>query len=213
MRKIDKSTILSTNYKAWVESLKEDNHPEYRSNHKYYRDIKMSLLYCQKGLCAYTEQMLCDATYLGNTNWHSEGDYRQLSQDEWHTIQGDLEHFDESLKANNGWAWDNLFVVDSHVNCRIKRSNPIKNILKPDSDDYDPSLYLTFDSETGIFSAKGGLSATDKDDVEYMITTLGLNCIADERKRQIKQWLDMREMSMGVNAYRYITAWAMTIDE
>jgi len=52
MRRIDKSTILSKNYKTWLESL-SDEHPKYNSsNNKYYNDIKMSLLYCQNGLCA-----------------------------------------------------------------------------------------------------------------------------------------------------------------
>jgi len=68
-------------------------------------------------------------------------------------------------------------------------------------------------SETveGIFGDNGVLSEIDREDVEYMIKTLGLSCIADDRKRQIKEWLDMRDMGMDVDAYRYVTAWDMTI--
>ena len=211
MRKIDKSTILSSKYKEWEEGLELDKHPEYNSSkNKYYHDIKMSLLYCQKGLCAYTEQVLCNSEYIDSENW-DEGKYtKTLTPDDKNAIQGDLEHFDESLKPKNGWQWDNLFIVATHNNCRIKGSKPVKPILKPDSHDYDPYKYLTFDSEEGIFGANGALDDLEKEDVEYMIRTLGLNCIADERKKQIKQWLDMRDMGMEVDAYRYVTAWEMT---
>ncbi len=212
MRKINKSTILSQKYKEWVEGLEKDKHPEYNSsNNKYYLDIKMSLLHCQEGLCAYTEQMLCDVAYIDSVNW-SRGKYSKvLTQEEKNSIQGDLEHFDESLKEKNAWQWDNLFIATTHNNCRIKGTKAIKTILKPDSEAYDPYKYLTFDSEEGIFGANGSLNDIEKEDVEYMIRTLGLNCIADERKRQIKQWLDMRDMGMDVNTYRYLTAWEMTI--
>ena len=50
MRKIDKSTVLSTKYKEWEEDLEVDKHPKYDSSkNKYYHDIKMSLLHCQNG--------------------------------------------------------------------------------------------------------------------------------------------------------------------
>ena len=211
MRKINKSTILSVKYKEWEERLEVDKHPKYTSSsNKFYHDIKMSLLYCQKGLCAYTEQLLCDTKYLDESSW-DDGKYtKALSIEDKHAIQGDLEHFDESLKSDNGWLWDNFFVVATHNNCRIKGSKPVKSILKPDSPDYDPCKYLTFDSEEGIFGANGALDDADKGDVEYMIKTLGLNCIADERKKQIKQWLDMRDIGMNIDAYRYVTAWKMT---
>ncbi len=214
MRKIDKSAILSLKYKEWEEGLEVDKHPKYASSskNKYYHDIKMSLLYCQKGLCAYTEQLLCDTKYLDQENWDNERYTKVLSSEDRYAIQGDLEHFDSSLKTNNAWLWDNLFVVATHNNCRIKGSKPIKPILKPDSPNYDPYKYLTFDSEEGIFGANRILDDAEKEDVEYMIRTLGLNCIANERKRQIKQWLDMRDMGMEVDAYRYVTAWEMTKD-
>ena len=214
MRKIDKNTILSQEYKEWVGGLEADNHPQYNSSkNKYYHDIKMSLLYCQQGLCAYTEQMLCDTSYIDSINWDTEKYIKKLTQDDKNAIQGDLEHFDESLKSKNAWLWDNLFIVTTHNNCRIKGSKAVKHILKPDSIDYDPNKYLTFDSEEGIFGANGVLSDSEKEDVEYMIRTLGLNCISDERKRQIKQWLDMKDIGMIVDPYRYITAWEMTIEE
>jgi len=72
MRKIDKSKILSKNYKDWLHNLGEE-HPKYNSsNNKYYNDIKMSLLYCQKGLCAYSEELLCDLELIKKENWNEE---------------------------------------------------------------------------------------------------------------------------------------------
>ncbi len=213
MKKIDKSTILSQKYKEWVEGLEADSHSKYNSSaNEYYHDIKMSLLYCQQGLCAYTEQVLCANKYIDDTNWDTDKYVKELTQDDKNAIQGDLEHFDESLKAKNAWLWDNLFIATTHNNCRIKGTKAVESILKPDSEDYDPYKYLTFDSEEGIFGANGVLTDPEKEDVEYMIKTLGLNCIADERKKQIKQWSDMREMGMDVDAYRYVTAWDMTIN-
>jgi len=141
MQKIDKSQILSTNYKTWHNSL-GDNHPTYNSsNNKYYNEIKMCLLHCQKGLCAYTEEMLCDEKYFDISNWKN-GKYTPLTQIQKNEIQGDLEHFDESLKTQKGWLWDNLFIVDTYINCRVKHTKAIKNILKPDSPTYDPYKYL-----------------------------------------------------------------------
>jgi hypothetical protein len=148
MKKIDKSQILSKDYKEWLENLENNNHPKYNSsNFKYYNDIKMSLLYCQNGLCAYTEQLLCDSKYITDDNWDEKKYKRSLSKDDKNSIQGDLEHFDESLKKNKAWSWDNFFVVATHNNCRIKGTKAIKYILKPDDENYDPYKYLEFDFE------------------------------------------------------------------
>jgi hypothetical protein len=212
MQKIDKTNILSKEYKEWLESLEENNHPKYSSSsHKHYDDIKMSLLYCQNGLCAYTEQLLCDPKYISIENWDSEKYSTKLSTDEKNSIQVDLEHFDESLKPNNGWLWNNFFVVATHNNCRIKGSKPIDNILKPDREDYDPYKYLEFDFETGMFIANISLTDEEKKRVNYMIQTLGMNCIHSQRKKYLKLLLDRKEIGLEVEPYEYITAWNMTI--
>ncbi len=67
MRKIDKSTILATEYASWIAELdsKHEDHPAYSSCHKYYREVLVSLLHCQKGLCAYTEILIaCSDRYI-----------------------------------------------------------------------------------------------------------------------------------------------------
>ncbi len=69
MRKIDKSKILSTAYKKWVDKLNKDNIKHPHSREPYYYDVVMNLLHCQKGVCAYTEMFLCNSELLTKDNW------------------------------------------------------------------------------------------------------------------------------------------------
>lgn len=211
MQKIDKSVILSTNYKTWHDGL-GDTHPPYNSSsNKYYNDIKMSLLHCQKGLCAYTEEMLCDEKYFNISNWNDVKYNTSLTQEQKNQIQGDLEHFDESLKPQQGWLWDNFFIALAHVNRNIKKSKPINNILKPDSPNYDSDKYLDFDYDTGVFFPNISLEESEKNAVAYMIEVLGLNCLSSQRKKQLQEWKDRIEVGLPVNPHRFITAWNMTL--
>ena len=213
MQKINKSKILSKNYEKWLETLKGKEHPKYNSSsNKYYNDIKMSLLYCQNGLCAYTEQELCDEKFIVSSNWGKEKYKTILSKLDKDSIQGDLEHFDENLKPKNGWLWSNFFVVSTHNNCRIKHTRSIiKDILKPDDKNYDPYKYLEFDFETGVFSPLITLSIQDKAYVKYMIETLGINCIYSQRKKYIEDLIERRDVCLDVKPYQYPTAWNMTL--
>jgi hypothetical protein len=215
MQKINKNKILSKNYKKWLETLKEKEHPKYNSsNNKYYNDIKMSLLYCQNGLCAYTEQELCDNKFITSSNWDKEKYKTKLSKLEKDSIQGDLEHFDEDLKLKNGWLWSNFFVVSSHNNCRIKHTKAIiKDILKPDDKNYNPYKYLGFDFETGIFYPNINLNKQEKEKVKYMIEILGINCINSQRKKYLEDLLERMEVGLGTKPYQYITAWNMTLKQ
>ena len=212
MKKIDKNQILSKDYQEWLENLGNNNHPKYNSSKfRYYNDIKMSLLHCQKGLCAYTEQLICNPEYIKENNWNKKSYTRALTQEEKDSIQGDLEHFDESLKEDKAWSWDNFFVVTTHVNCRIKGSKEIKYILKPDNKNYDPYKYLEFDYETGIFFPNNYLSAKEKVKVLYMIKTLGINCISLQRKKHLENYKLKNELGLDVEPHEYITAWEMTL--
>lgn len=115
MRKIDKSQILSTVYKKWEEQLEQNNqeHDEYSSSHRFYIDVVMNLFYAQDGLCAYTEQELCKASFYTEDNWEN-GKYKGKK-----VAFGELEHFDPSKKIKQGWLWDNFLMIDSQVN-RLK---------------------------------------------------------------------------------------------
>lgn len=60
MRKIDKTKILATQYKSWEE--KQDFHPSFsnkKERDQFYIDIVANLIHLQKGVCAYSEIMLC----------------------------------------------------------------------------------------------------------------------------------------------------------
>ncbi len=77
MRKLDKTQILSEIYKKWEEDLEDNNkqHPKYTDSKfrkKFYLDIVMNLFYIQNGLCAYTEQELCDEKFFKKENWQEE---------------------------------------------------------------------------------------------------------------------------------------------
>ena len=210
MQKIDKSTILSKDFKTWHNALEVDNHPKYNSSsNPNYWDIKMSLLYCQRGLCAYTEQRLCDVSWIEKAHWGDEKYNKVLTREDKHCIQGDLEHFDESLKEKNGWSWDNFFVVSAHANRCIKGRKPIKNILKPDLSDYKAEKYLVFNFDAGVFAPNPELNDNDKKDVESMIETLGINCIYSQRKTRLIEWRERIDVGLDVIPNEYITAWNM----
>jgi hypothetical protein len=213
MKKIDKSKILSKNYEEWLASLGEE-HPKYNSsNNKYYNDIKMSLLYCQNGLCAYTEEELCDEDLIHSDNWDSEK-YIYAIDKNISLINGDLEHFDESLKEKQAWLWDNLFFVQGDINRKIKCSKSIQEILKPDASAYDPHKYLSFDYKRNMFMANEDLTQQEQEDVECMIITLGLNANAFKRKRQINKLVKALKFDIEIDEpYEYITSWNMTLKQ
>ena len=208
MKKIDKSKILSDEYFKWMKALEE--HPEYSSSHKYIQDIKMNLLYCQNGLCAYTEELLCDLTLLKDNCWE-DGRYTQSLEHE-DLINGDLEHFDCTLKENKAYLWDNLFMVNSNINCRVKGTKAINPILKPDAKDYDPIKYLQFDDKINKFIPNINLSEQEKIDVMEMIETLGINKNAFKRAKQIKDLKEDFEFESDLKEpHEYITSWTMTL--
>ena len=184
MRKLDKSKILSTKYKAWEETLENnaENHPKYNSTSgKYFTDIFTNLLNIQGGLCAYTEKFLCKPEKVKDTNWI---DGRFKTQDL--TIKpfckgGNLEHFNPDFKKNKAWLWDNLFFVDTDVN-NYKSKKPVSNILKPDTDDYDEFKLLEYDKDEHIFIANVDLEEEEETQINDMIETLGINLVKDERE-------------------------------
>jgi hypothetical protein len=185
MKNIDKSVILSTAYKEWEENLeaKQLPHPAYNSSQgQFYRDIIMNLYHCQNGLCAYTERTLV-LTGLENHCWNQEGRYSADLPSHF----GELEHFDESLKPDKGWLWDNLFMVDGKIN-RKKSSRGINNILKPDLPEYDPFLLLSYDHEKHVFFANTqntDLTEEDIKSINDMIDILGINYVKDWRRKEI----------------------------
>jgi len=212
MRKIDKTIILSKNYKKWVDAL-GDEHPKYNSSqNRYYNDIRMSLLYCQNALCAYTEEELCDSYLIQDNNWNDDKYITEI--DNQNLVNGDLEHFDIALKEKQAWLWDNLFFVQGDINRKVKCAQSIQTILKPDSPEYDENKYLEFDYEKNMFIANQELTKKEKDDVECMIRTLGINANGFKRRRQINRLVKAFKFGLELDEpYEYITSWNMTLQQ
>jgi len=158
MRRIDKSKgkILSTEYKKKVDKLDNAGEKHPGKSWEYYIDVVMNLLYCQEGVCAYTEMFLCRPELLKKEKWQN-GRYNnnKISVDEnGNLVQlesksrkvgkfGSLDHFNPDLKTYKYWDWDNLFVVHSDINT-WKQDEPVDYILKPDSPGYNPHKLLAY---------------------------------------------------------------------
>jgi hypothetical protein len=169
MRKIDKSVVLSSVYKAWLDTLEKPHGSYTSSKHKFYGDIVMALYHCQNGLCAYTERRLCEDKYFELSNWQL-GEYVS----EMPSTEGELEHFDPTLKAEQCWLWDNLLMILGKANNQ-KGEKSVNTILKPDSPEYDPFRLLDYDFELDVFLPNLALETTEQERVKYMIETLCIN--------------------------------------
>ena len=189
MQKIDKTVILSTSYETWEKDLETNNkpHDKYNSSqHKFYYDIVMNLFHCQKGLCAYTEVLLCAENLYKEDKWKN-GVYVK----DWGKTtpyNGSLDHFDPDLKSKKGetgikdWLWDNFFMAETDTN-RRKSTQKVDVKFKPDNPNYSPELYLTYDKVLDKFNAKDDLSDDLKEQVKDMLKVLGINHPTIIRKR------------------------------
>jgi hypothetical protein len=211
MRKIDKSKILSTVYKNWENDLetKSQNHPNYDSNARFYKDVVMNLYHVQGGLCAYTEMKLMGELEHFQESFWEKGKYNQ----DLPKHLGDVEHFNESLKANKGWLWDNLFMVLGRVNNQ-KGIKSVSNILKPDHPEYNPYDLLDYNFKEHIFFANAknsNLSQEQLVEINRMIDVLGLNFVKGWRKEYLTERIKALEFGLEPDPVeQYMTAFAIT---
>lgn len=187
MRKIDKSGLLATKYKKWLDELSanEKSHPKYNSSgFKYYYDIVASLVWLQAGLCAYSERKMQDHLRCAPENWVN-GAFKRFQ------FSGQLDHYDAALKNSKGWDWDNFFLIDSDVNVKSKRVNRPFGILKPDATSYNPNVYLEYKLPDHIFVPNRSLDFEMQEKVRHDLTCLGLNFepIIDIRKEYLAPYL------------------------
>lgn len=211
MQRIDKTLLLSSEYKQWEESMIESHSQYNSSNNKYYYDVVMNLLHCQKGICAYTEISLCDEEFYKIECW-KDGKY-QISKPEF---SGALDHFDPSLKKSKGWLWNNFFVVQKDINDKHKRSQSVNDILKPDSATYNPFTLLEYDEHLHVFIANTDLDELTQNQINNMIETLGINLswVTKKRKNHLRQIIE--KVNLGgnwqqeaANNHQFFTAFAM----
>ena len=208
MRKIDKSKILSTEYKNWLDTeldKKNKKHPN-NSRHKYKQDVIMNLLHCQNGVCAYTEKFLCDPEDFNEDNWEA-GRYKSTKR----KYYGELEHFDPALKKDKYWEWDNLFVIAETIN-RVKNKKEVDYILKPDAPGYDPFKLLEYNEKFHIFIPHTGINDIKvRERIRRMINVLHLNFtpVYKERRRYFRMLAKEREFEQTVEIYQFFTAYRM----
>lgn len=215
MRRIDKTEIFATVYMSWLESL-NGNHPIYNSsNGKYYYDIIANLIWVQKGLCAYTEQMLISPDSFSSENWNN-GIYPKFS------FKGELDHYNPSLKEIEGWSWGNFFLIDSDINSnKVKGSKKPNEILKPDKADYDPFYFLDYNFEEHCFLPNKERDWNLQRNILNDINILGLNfkAIVDIRKKYLNNIIS--DVRFGLKTieiakkelYQYYTAFEMSIKQ
>lgn len=214
MQKIDKDLTLATAYKKWLDTLNNsgEDHPEYTSNGKFYRDIVANLLWVQKGLCAYTEMYLVNIKDIGPGNW-------KAGRVEDFDFLGHLDHYDNGLKKKKGWEWNNFFVVHSDVNVKRKGQRKPHGLLKPDKPKYDPFYYLEYDYKTHNFVPNSDRETSLQRKILDDINTLGLNFkpIIDYRREYLTPIIE--DVSIGISTlakakdklFKFYTAFEMSI--
>jgi hypothetical protein len=185
MRKIDKTKILSTVYKNWEDNLvnTDQNHGKYNSSaNEHYIDVVMNLLHVQNGLCAYTEMRLCNEDLIAEDKWE-QGMYNNRNPQ----FNGQLDHFDPTLKEHKAWLWSNLFLIDSDINTKVKGKKEVDDILKPDTDAYNEEDLLEYICDKNIFIANTELATDIQERINNMIIKLGINFdpVTDKRRRYI----------------------------
>jgi hypothetical protein len=218
MRKIDKTIILSTSYKAWLDTFKTKKHILYRADYPYYNDVVMNLFYCQNGLCAYTEQQLCPKNYYQSINWIDKEEkyldeqtkkkikiirkiFDKAIFDAPKVFNGELDHFDASLKTEKGWDWDNFFMIDADTNNR-KGTQAIDYRLKPDTENYDPFVVFDYSRDSHIFIVNTDFPLENEEErkrLQYIIdNVLGINFpnLIDKRRKELNK--RMKKLELGI---------------
>jgi len=211
MRNIDKTKILSSQYKKWEEEFakRHQKHDDYNSSQNiYYIDVVMNLLHVQMGLCAYTERRLCKLDLLDEKNWMS-GKYSNRHPE----IFGQLDHFNPKLKKENGWLWDNFFFIDTDINTKVKGKMDVDTILKPDTKEYNVEKLMEYDQESHLFIPQSDLDDKMQARIKNMILKLGINfdAVVDARKEYLEDKLAQKRFGFDVTINQYPTAFQMCI--
>jgi hypothetical protein len=205
MRRLDKTRILSTKYKDWVDQLERENldHP---GESKYRVDVVMNLFYCQGGICAYTEIPLCPLHMLDEKKWEN-GRYKEKKVDKF----GSLDHFNPDSKTKKSWKWENLFMVHTDINSK-KGAQEVDEILKPDLPGYDPFKLLSYSDTTHMFSPSPYIEDEIlRERIDRMIDVLQLNhgMVRDERESFFKESNCHDLLGFPWQPNRFFTAYEM----
>jgi len=186
---------------------------EYSKDKKYYHDVLHNLLFCQDGLCAYTEKRIIAGEEIEEIANAFAGGRNTMEKPE---ISVNIDHFDSDLKDKQGWDWNNLFAVDPRVNMEVKRvMEPIARtrfdfeeymFLKPDSESYSPFKFLEYDSKEHIFFPSSEIDDDVAEKVDIVLDFLGINYGTVKRERG--QYLD-DQILLNHQPDQYLTAYQM----
>ncbi|TAG52609.1 MAG: hypothetical protein EAZ27_12065 [Cytophagales bacterium] len=218
MRKIDKTIFFATAFAEYIKEYAKNigYHPVYDSSkNPYYNDVYYNLLFCQKGLCAYTEDLLENTIWKDIPNKWKNGKYIG----ETPKLDADLDHFNPLLRSNQGWDLDNLFVVKTYINRKIKLRKKVYHFFKPDNPNYSPEKYLEYNFLTHRFIPNSDLETIQQEKVDYMIETLGLNAFSTLESRRLylseikftmKNSFITFEVYKNEKLYKFFTAYEMS---
>ena len=214
MQPLDKTEIFATDYKQWQDNLVATgtSHPAYNSSAgKFYYDIVSNLIWAQKGLCAYTEFKLQAFEKCGRTFW-TKGTFTKFE------FAGELDHYNPALKKEQGWLWDNFFLIDADVNSKkVKGSKEPKGLLKPDKKNFDPTYFLEYDMSNHIFIPNRIREFEAQRLIKHDIDTLGLNWQPTVERREFYLNEKINDVRYGVitfeeaeaNLYQFFTAFKL----
>lgn len=222
MKYIDKSNNRAL---AFMEALQQHlannpNHPDYEKGSfrkQHYKDVFMALLFCQGGVCAYTEELMWKKARLIESDWQN-GAYVGKIVPQF--VDMDIEHFDPKTKKTKGWGWENLFVVGVAVNRKNKLASEVFDFFKPDKIDFDVSEYVNYNFETHKFGVKAKWNEQPdmKAKIKKMIQVLGLNygttqgrreSYFEDKKGEITHYNQSFE-DVQKNLYQFFTAFALS---
>ncbi|MCP4155837.1 MAG: hypothetical protein GY757_49385 [bacterium] len=244
MRRIDKKTILSTCYKEWVDKLDRDQelHPDRDECGKYYLDVLMNLLYCQKGVCAYTEMRLCRPEDIDEKVWkngrykkkkadmigvpdHSEPDKKKKQSWSWQKGKNkrkkpdeiaSLDHFDPDDKEKQYWKWGNLFAMHDYFNSKKSTRKVEDKRFKPDLQDYDPFKLLEYDFKNHYFLPHRNIEDwNERDRIMETLDILQINngFVRYERETYFQQIFADNKVNRSFQPDRFYTAFEMWKDK
>jgi hypothetical protein len=194
MKPINKTQNKATKFVADLTThlATNSNHPDYETGKFrdiFYKDVFVALLFCQNGLCAYTEELICDVANLKETDWENGVYIGEIIPQNY---DADIEHFDSTLKQTQGWLLENLFAVGVAINRKNKHTKPVYSFINPSLANYKPENYLSYDFSTHKFVTKTKIVIEDPvlaKQVKEMIEVLGLNygTTRDRRARYLSE--------------------------
>jgi hypothetical protein len=171
MRRIDKSIHLSLNYFTWLEqiTLGGNVHPKWKNKtirNSYHKEVIMNLYHCQDGLCAYTEKRLCRQYLFSADKWVDEK-YTYENKPEH---DGHPDHYNNTLKKDRAWSWDNLFMTHVVVN-NNKGIKATLDYLKPDNINYNPFTFFLYNFDFHLYEVKQNENLTNAqiEEIEHQI--------------------------------------------